>query len=43
MADRPRDSMKDVSHTPPNGVSVANVWERGAEQDDDDSATPADD
>lgn len=35
--------MKDVSHTPPNGDSVTNVWERGVEQDDDEPATPADD
>jgi len=34
--------MKDVSHTPPNGDSVTNVWERGAKQDDE-AATPADD
>jgi hypothetical protein len=33
--------MKDVSHTPPNGESVTNVWERGATEDDD--PTPADD
>lgn len=22
-------TMKDVSHTPPNGNSVTNVWDRG--------------
>ncbi|ELZ82245.1 hypothetical protein C455_03519 [Haloferax larsenii JCM 13917] len=27
----PRRSMKDVSHTPPAGESVTNVWERGNE------------
>lgn len=35
--------MKDVSHTPPNGDSVTNVWERGATDEDEDPATPADD
>ncbi len=25
-------TMKDVSHTPPNGESVTNVWERGNER-----------
>jgi len=42
MTDRDRDPMKDVSHTPPNGDSVTNVWERGAKKDDE-PATPADD
>lgn len=42
MADTNEDRMKDVSHTPPNGDSVTNVWERGATTDDE-PATPADD
>lgn len=42
MAERNRDQMKDVSHTPPNGESVTNVWERGATADADEP-TPADD
>ncbi|WP_275690760.1 hypothetical protein [Halorubellus sp. JP-L1] len=41
MADRNSDSMKDVSHTPPNGESVTNVWERGTVNDD--GPAPADD
>ncbi len=28
-----RDTMKDVSHTPPAGGSVTNVWHRGGEAD----------
>jgi|GEM_PF-548636 hypothetical protein len=43
MTDRNRDSMKDVSHTPPNGDSVTNVWERGAGAAEDEPAEPADD
>ncbi len=42
--------MKDVSHTPPHGVSADAVWERGGENEptpeaDADAAdrTPADD
>jgi hypothetical protein len=42
MPERNTDSMKDVSHTPPNGESVTNVWERGAHEDPDTDA-PADD
>ena len=42
MAERNSDRMKDVSHTPPNGESVTNVWERGAKRPDDEPA-PADD
>jgi hypothetical protein len=42
MADHDQDRMKDVSHTPPNGESVTNVWERGADAGDE-PATPADD
>jgi hypothetical protein len=34
--------MKDVSHTPPNGESVTNVWERGADAESEKTA-PADD
>ncbi len=26
---RKRDTMKDVSHTAPSGVSASNVWQRG--------------
>lgn len=26
------DRMADVSHTPPEGEDVANVWERGREE-----------
>ncbi len=29
---RDKRTMKDVSHTPPNGTSVTNVWDRGAER-----------
>ena len=36
MADHDADRMKDVSHTPPNGESVTNVWERGANDETDD-------
>ena len=38
------DTMKDVSHTSPAGVSAAAVWERGGEGDspaDADGAAPA--
>lgn len=42
MADTNEDRMKDVSHTPPNGESVTNVWERGGNTDDE-PTTPADD
>jgi len=28
-------TMKEVSHTPPNGESVTNVWERGDESPDE--------
>lgn len=42
MADHNRDRMKDVSHTPPNGESVTNVWDRGTKRADADDA-PADD
>jgi len=27
----PKPTMKDVSHTPPSGESVTNVWHRGDE------------
>ncbi|WP_157533258.1 hypothetical protein [Haloferax profundi] len=33
---RPKPTMRDVSHTPPTGESVTNVWERGNELDTDD-------
>jgi hypothetical protein len=36
-------TMKDVSHTPPAGVSVTNVWQRGRNPEASDAATPADD
>ena len=29
MATKERQTLKDVSHTPPNGESVSAVWERG--------------
>ncbi len=29
---RDKRTMKDVSHTPPNGDSVTNVWNRGDER-----------
>jgi len=32
MSDTP--TLKDVSHTPPDGESVSNVWERGTEEAD---------
>jgi len=28
-------TMKDVSHRPPNGKSVTNVWSRGRKDDDE--------
>ncbi len=31
MADQRTQTMKDVSHTPPSGDSVTNVWHRGDE------------
>ena len=30
-------TMKEVSHTPPNGDSVTNVWDRGDEARDEDT------
>lgn len=42
MAERDREPMKDVSHTPPNGDSVTNVWERGAASTES-TTQPADD
>lgn len=32
--DAPTRTMKDVSHTPPEGESVTNVWHRGSEAAD---------
>lgn len=29
-----RETLKDISHTPPTGDSVAAVWERGHAADD---------
>jgi hypothetical protein len=29
------ETMRDVSHTPPKGASITNVWHRGGESDDD--------
>lgn len=26
-----KDTLKDVSHTPPNGEAVEGIWERGTE------------
>ena len=38
--DRPKPTMKDISHTPPAGESVTNVWLRGRTND---SVVPAPD
>ncbi len=35
MTDRRTQTMKDVSHTPPTGDSVTNVWRRGYEAEDE--------
>jgi hypothetical protein len=35
--------MKDVSHTPPEGESVTNVWQRGRKKPTDEAPAPADD
>ncbi|WP_318569576.1 hypothetical protein [Salinigranum marinum] len=35
--------MKDVSHTPPEGDSVTNVWQRGRAESTAETPTPADD
>jgi hypothetical protein len=35
--------MKDVSHTPPEGDSVTNVWGRGRTEPTTETPTPADD
>lgn len=29
-----KQTMRDVSHTPPSGTTVTNVWYRGDETDD---------
>jgi hypothetical protein len=29
-----KDTLKDISHTPPKGERVDRVWERGNERDD---------
>jgi hypothetical protein len=29
MPTEPTQTMKDVSHTPPDGESVTNIWQRG--------------
>ncbi|WP_281246520.1 hypothetical protein [Halogeometricum rufum] len=44
MSENPR-SMKEVSHTPPTGDSVTNVWDRGLESKaaESDEPAPADD
>ncbi|WP_224269392.1 hypothetical protein [Haloprofundus salinisoli] len=34
--DGEKRTMKDVSHTAPNGVSADNVWRRGGTRDDSD-------
>lgn len=34
MAAKQRDTLKDVSHTPPAGKPVSEVWERGKERTD---------
>ncbi len=35
MAAKQRQTLKDVSHTPPTGEPVSAVWERGKKRDDD--------
>ncbi|ELZ26497.1 hypothetical protein C474_20154 [Halogeometricum pallidum JCM 14848] len=36
-----RASMKEISHTPPTGETVTNVWERGREEAETEAeATP---
>jgi hypothetical protein len=42
MPERNREPMKAISHTPPNGESVTNVWDRGVEPTDS-ANQPADD
>lgn len=37
-----RQTMADISHTPPHQTSAGGVWERGPETESDDAA-PADD
>lgn len=32
MSKHTTQTMKDVSHTPPNGDSVTNVWSRGRDE-----------
>ncbi len=34
MNDQERESLKEISHTAPNGDSVESVWERGNERDE---------
>ncbi|WP_435195400.1 hypothetical protein [Natronomonas sp. EA1] len=44
MTNSDRNTMKDVSHTPPTGEPVSDVWARGNEAEDTNRAeTPADD
>ena len=31
MADTNKQTLKDVSHTPPFGESITNIWHRGDE------------
>jgi hypothetical protein len=35
MATKERQTLKDVSHTPPNGESVSAVWDRGKKSESD--------
>ena len=35
MSKETSGTMKDVSHTPPAGDTVTNVWDRGGERADD--------
>lgn len=35
MAGKQRKTLKDVSHTPPNGESVSAVWERGKKPEEE--------
>lgn len=35
MTERTRSTMKDVSHTAPNGVDADAVWKRGREPEEE--------
>ncbi|MFC6726470.1 hypothetical protein ACFQE1_19305 [Halobium palmae] len=38
-----KQTMKEVSHTPPSGAPVTNVWQRGREPETAEEPRPADD